>query len=320
MIGTVVGPHPYPTMVRDFQTVIGEECLMQMPEMAAASPTPWSPAWAAAATRWASSIRSGREHAPDRRRGGAAGLDSGKHSASLTRGAPGCCMASAPTCCRTPTARSPTHSISAASTTPASAPNTLPEGHRPRRVRLTDDEALAAFQRLCRTEGIIPALESSHAVAYAMKLAATMSPDQHLLINLSGAATRTSAPSPTSPGTPFYDRPSMAGHAVKGGAAVPGVRNESRIDEVSRSCASGRAAVIPYIACGDPYADATVDIMLALAAGGADVMDGVPFCDPMADGPVIQKASERALARGISTQVLEAVRGFHARDVPRRWC
>jgi len=79
---------------------------------------------------------------------------------------------------------------------------------------------------------------------------------------------------------------------------------------------AGRTAVIPYIACGDPYADATVDIMLALAAGGADVIElGVPFSDPMADGPVIQKASERALARGIGTpQVLEAVRAFRARD------
>jgi len=78
----------------------------------------------------------------------------------------------------------------------------------------------------------------------------------------------------------------------------------------------GRTAVIPYVACGDPFADATVDILLALAAGGADVIElGVPFSDPMADGPVIQKASERALARGIGTvQVLQAVRGFRERD------
>ena len=78
----------------------------------------------------------------------------------------------------------------------------------------------------------------------------------------------------------------------------------------------GRKAVIPYIACGDPYADATVDIMRALAAGGADVIElGVPFSDPMADGPVIQKASERALGRGIGTpQVLDAVRAFRASD------
>ena len=78
----------------------------------------------------------------------------------------------------------------------------------------------------------------------------------------------------------------------------------------------GRTAVIPYVACGDPFADATVDILLALAAGGADVIElGVPFSDPMADGPVIQKASERALSRGIGTvQVLDAVRGFRAKD------
>ena len=63
----------------------------------------------------------------------------------------------------------------------------------------------------------------------------------------------------------------------------------------------GRTAVIPYIACGDPFADATVDILLALAAGGADVIElGVPFSDPMADGPVIQRSSERALAQGVT--------------------
>ncbi len=91
----------------------------------------------------------------------------------------------------------------------------------------------------------------------------------------------------------------------------------SRIDNCfAKLREEGRKAVIPYIACGDPYADATVDIMLALAAGGADVIElGVPFSDPMADGPVIQKASERALARGIGTpQVLAAVRAFRARD------
>jgi tryptophan synthase alpha chain len=91
----------------------------------------------------------------------------------------------------------------------------------------------------------------------------------------------------------------------------------SRIDTVFAALKKeGRAAVIPYIACGDPFADATVDIMLALAQGGADVIElGVPFSDPMADGPVIQKASERALARGIGTpQVLAAVRAFRARD------
>lgn len=78
----------------------------------------------------------------------------------------------------------------------------------------------------------------------------------------------------------------------------------------------GRKALIPFITCGDPFADATPEIMHALAAGGADVIElGVPFSDPMADGPVIQKAGERALARGIGLpQVLQAVRTFRQDD------
>jgi tryptophan synthase alpha chain len=80
--------------------------------------------------------------------------------------------------------------------------------------------------------------------------------------------------------------------------------------------AQGRKALIPYVTSGDPFADATVDIMLAMAAAGADVIElGVPFSDPMADGPVIQKAGERALARGIGlTQVLGFVRGFRLKN------
>jgi tryptophan synthase alpha chain len=78
----------------------------------------------------------------------------------------------------------------------------------------------------------------------------------------------------------------------------------------------GRKALIPYVPVGDPYVDATAEIMHGLVRGGADIIElGVPFSDPMADGPVIQKASERALARGIGmTQVLEAVREFRQRN------
>jgi tryptophan synthase alpha chain len=87
----------------------------------------------------------------------------------------------------------------------------------------------------------------------------------------------------------------------------------SRIQAVlSALKASGRTALIPYVTAGDPFADATPQIMQALADGGADIIElGVPFSDPMADGPVIQKASERALARGIGApQVLSMVREF----------
>ena len=84
----------------------------------------------------------------------------------------------------------------------------------------------------------------------------------------------------------------------------------------ARLGAEGRKALIPYVTAGDPYADVTVELMLAMAQAGADVIElGVPFSDPMADGPVIQKASERALAKGITlTHVLEIVRDFRRQD------
>jgi tryptophan synthase alpha chain len=87
----------------------------------------------------------------------------------------------------------------------------------------------------------------------------------------------------------------------------------SRIEATLRALkAQGRKALIPYITAGDPFADTTPAIMQALADGGADIIElGIPFSDPMADGPVIQQASERALARGIGlAQVLQMVRAF----------
>ena len=80
--------------------------------------------------------------------------------------------------------------------------------------------------------------------------------------------------------------------------------------------AQGRKALIPFVTAGDPHPGATVDLMLAMAEAGADVIElGVPFSDPMADGPVIQKAGERALALGVGLrQVLEMVRSFRQRD------
>ncbi|WP_343629691.1 tryptophan synthase subunit alpha [Roseateles sp.] len=84
----------------------------------------------------------------------------------------------------------------------------------------------------------------------------------------------------------------------------------------ARLASEGRQALIPYVTAGDPYADVTVELMLAMARAGADVIElGVPFSDPMADGPVIQRASERALAKGITlNHVLEMVRAFRLGD------
>ena len=227
VIGTVAGPHPYPTMVREFQSVIGEECLVQMPEMAGRQPD------AVIACVGGGSNAMGIfypyvQHERTRLIGveaGGLGLDSGKHSASLTRGVPGVLHGNRTYLLQDANGQiTETHSISAGLDYPGVGPEHayLKDIGRAEYVSITDDEALAAFHRLCRTEGIIPALESSHAVAYAMKLASTMRPDQHILVNLSGRGDKDIGTVADLSGTAYYDRPSMAGHAVKGGHAAVG--------------------------------------------------------------------------------------------------
>ena len=120
---------------------------------------------------------------------GGMGIDSGKHSASLTRGVPGVLHGNRTYLLQDANGQiTETHSISAGLDYPGVGPEHawLKDIGRADYVAVTDDEALAAFHRLCRTEGIIAALESSHAVAYAMKLAPTLHRDEHLLVNLSG--------------------------------------------------------------------------------------------------------------------------------------
>ena len=114
-----------------------------------------------------------------------------------------------------------THSISAGLDYPGVGPEHawLQQIHRAEYVGITDDEALAAFHHLCRTEGIIPALESSHAVAYAMKLAKTMAPEQTILVNLSGRGDKDIGTVADLSGGEYHDRPSQHGVSVKGAKA-----------------------------------------------------------------------------------------------------
>jgi tryptophan synthase beta chain len=222
VIGTVAGPHPYPTMVREFQSVIGEECLVQMPQMAGRQPD----AVVACVGGGSNAMGIFYPYIPyegTRLIGVEAaglGLDSGKHSASLTRGSPGVLHGNRTYLLQDANGQiTETHSISAGLDYPGVGPEHayLKDIGRAEYVGITDAEALAAFHRLCRTEGIIPALESSHAVAYGLKLAATMRPDQHILVNLSGRGDKDIGTVADLSGTAYYDRPSMAGHAVKGG-------------------------------------------------------------------------------------------------------
>jgi tryptophan synthase beta chain len=191
IIGTVAGPHPYPMMVRDFNSVVGKECLEQMPEAAGRQPD----AILACVGGGSNAMGIFYPYIPDTQvrligvEAAGLGLATGKHAASLSAGSPGVLHGNRTYLMQDADGQiQETHSISAGLDYPGVGPEHawLKDAGRAEYVGITDDEALAAFHRLCRTEGIIPALESSHAVAYAMKLAPTMGKDKILLVNLSG--------------------------------------------------------------------------------------------------------------------------------------
>jgi tryptophan synthase beta chain len=191
IIGTVAGPHPYPMMVRDFNSVVGKECLTQVPAMAGKHPD------AVLACVGGGSNAMGIFHAyiPHEEvkligvEAGGLGLETGKHAASLCAGSPGVLHGNRTYLMQDANGQiQDTHSISAGLDYPGVGPEHawLKDTGRAQYVSVTDDEALAAFHKLCRLEGIIPALESSHALAHAMKIAPTMAKDKILLVNLSG--------------------------------------------------------------------------------------------------------------------------------------
>ncbi|HKB74097.1 MAG TPA: tryptophan synthase subunit beta [Burkholderiales bacterium] len=191
IIGTVAGPHPYPMMVRDFQSVIGRECLMQMPELCGRQPD----AVIACVGGGSNAMGIFYPYIPYAEvkligvEAGGLGIASGKHAASLCAGRPGVLHGN-----RTYLLQDEhgqiieTHSISAGLDYPGVGPEHawLKDTGRAQYVTIDDEEAVAAFHDLCRLEGIIPALESAHALAHAAKLAPTLPRDRILLVNLSG--------------------------------------------------------------------------------------------------------------------------------------
>jgi tryptophan synthase beta chain len=222
IIGTVAGPHPYPMMVRDFQRVIGDESIVQMDKQVGRQPD----AVIACVGGGSNAMGIFYPYIPFENtrligvEAAGLGLDSGKHSASLTRGSPGVLHGNRTYLLQDANGQiTETHSISAGLDYPGVGPehSYLKDIGRAEYVGITDDEALSAFHRLCRTEGIIPALESSHAVAHAMKLAATMKSDQHILVNLSGRGDKDIGTVADLTGAEFYCRPSCRGQTVKGG-------------------------------------------------------------------------------------------------------
>ncbi|MGV8894763.1 MAG: tryptophan synthase subunit beta [Burkholderiaceae bacterium] len=191
IIGTAAGPHPYPMMVRDFQSVIGEECLTQMPEMTGRQPD-YVVACVGGGSNAIGIFYPYIDHKDVKLIGVEAageGMESGKHSASLTAGTPGVLHGNRTYLLQDANGQIiETHSVSAGLDYPGVGPEHawLKDSGRAQYVTITDEEALEAFHRCCRIEGIIPALESSHALAYAAKLAATLPKEQTILVNLSG--------------------------------------------------------------------------------------------------------------------------------------
>jgi tryptophan synthase beta chain len=197
IIGTVAGPHPYPMMVRDFQSVIGKECLTQMPEHLGNSIGQNGQPDAVVACVGGGSNAIGifypyLAHPEVKLYGveaGGKGIETGEHAASITMGSPGVLHGNRTYLLQNDDGQIiETHSVSAGLDYPGVGPEHawLHDQKLANYVVINDAEALAAFHYLCRTEGIIPALESSHALAYGMKLAKTMRKDQAVLINLSG--------------------------------------------------------------------------------------------------------------------------------------
>ena len=192
VIGTVAGPHPYPMLVRNFQSVIGREAVAQMQEQCGRQPD------AVIACVGGGSNAMGIFHDYIERRSvrligveaAGEGIATGRHAAPLTANARVGVLHGNRTCLMQDENGQiiETHSISAGLDYPGVGPEHawLKDSGRAEYVAVTDDEALAAFHALCRLEGIIPALESSHAVAQAIKLAPTLGKDAILLVNLSG--------------------------------------------------------------------------------------------------------------------------------------
>ena len=173
----------------------------------------------------------------------------------------------------------PVYSISAGLDYPGVGPEHahLYDIGRAEYVPVTDDEAVEAFEYLSRTEGIIPAIESAHAVAYAKKIAPTLGKDKIMVVTISG-------------------------RGDKDCAAIARYRGRiSMNNRITEAFANGKA-FIPFLTCGDPSLEVTEQLVYAMEEAGADLIElGIPFSDPTAEGPVIQEANVRALAGGVTT-------------------
>ena len=309
VLGSVLGPHPYPLMVREFQSVIGREARAQIVELAGRLPD------AVVACVGGGSNAMGIfdafiGDAAVRLIGVEAGgeeIVKGRHAARFAGGSAGILQGTRTFVLQDDNGNIElTHSISAGLDYAGVGPehSWLRATGRTEYVYASDEEALEAFQTLARLEGILPALESAHAIAYARACARDLGPDSVLLVNLSGRGDK----DVNTVEKALEIRSQRSKRAVAGrrsrcrdGHRVRGQGNvKSRITQTfAKLRAEKRAGLVTYTTAGDPDLPRSARILKALDRAGADVLEvGVPFSDPLADGPVIQRATERALAAG----------------------
>lgn len=324
VIGTVAGPAPYPEMVKAFQSVIGREARRQCLDKLGRLPDEVIACVGGGSN--AMGIFAGFLDDPEVRLTGVEaageGLATGRHAASINGGTVGVLHGAKTKLLQTPEGQIiEAYSVSAGLDYPGVGPEHchLADLGRARYAVCDDRHAIHAFDALCRCEGIIPALESSHALAEAIRIAPTLPREAVLVVNLSGRGDKDMAnvadwkaahpdyryEGPHSPdgGTP--QGLGLQPVAEKVRSSLPVCRSPAggaRLQSVfAHAKAEGRAARVLYMPCGFPSMAETEAAMEALIAGDADVLElGVPFSDPIADGPVIQAAGQQALAGGVN--------------------
>jgi tryptophan synthase beta chain len=326
LLGSALGPHPYPAIVRDFQAVIGAEARAQMLAQAGRLPDVCI-ACVGGGSNAIGLFHAFREDAAVRLVGveaGGEGIASARHAARFADprlGRPGVLHGTYTYVLQDLDGQiAATHSISAGLDYPAVGPEhaRLRELGRAEYTVAGDSEALAAFQLLARTEGILPALESAHAIAEAVRLAPRLSRDQLLLVNLSGRGdkdldtvvqalaragggeqgAKSKEPKTTTPCSMLHAPCSIPRGPASSVHTVGLARIAAAFAAARRQ---GRAALMPYFTLGYPDASTSEAIVRALAEAGADLLElGIPFSDPLADGPAIQRSTQVALERGMT--------------------
>ena len=282
VLGSVMGPHPFPTIVRDFQAVISKEIKEQILEKEGKLPD----AVLACVGGGSNAIGTFYNFIEDEGvrligcEAAGRGVNTAETAATIATGKLGIFHGMKSYFCQDEYGQiAPVYSISAGLDYPGVGPEHahLYDIGRAEYVPVTDDEAVDAFEYLSRTEGIIPAIESAHAVAYARKIVPQMRKDQIVVITISG-------------------------RGDKDCAAIARYRGEDIHDKkITEAFAKGKA-FIPFVTCGDPSLDVTEKIVYAMEEAGADLIElGIPFSDPTAEGPVIQGANLRALSGGVTT-------------------